>query len=161
MQKVLLLPSIRSRGFAVRKISPATQSELSPALHSWSTRAEFRFPPVVEKPPPVSTWPHEYRVCFNTLMRLAVGAFADVLDELEDERKGRAERLPARLQAFRTSLSPALQSSRGNAQGDITPFDTSFVNFFNYKHGFLGPHRDRCLITVVYTVVHPYYPSPC
>jgi hypothetical protein len=158
MQKGGLLESIRSRGFAVRKISRATQCELTPALHSWLTRAEFRFPPVVEKPPPVSAWPNEYRASFHTLMRLAVGAFADVLDELEVERKGRAERLPARLQAFRASLSPALQSSRGN---DIAPFDTSFVNFFNYKHGFLGPHRDRCLITVVYTVVHPYYPSPC
>ena len=114
---------------------------------------------MVEKPPPVSAWPHEYRASFHALMRLAVGAFADVLEELEHERQGRAARLPARLQAFRASLSPALQSSRRNAQGDIAPFDTSFVNFFNYKHGFLGPHRDRCLVTVVYTVVHPYYPS--
>ena len=28
---------------------------------------------------------------------------------------------------------------------------SSFMNLFNYKYGHLAPHRDRCLVTVVYT----------
>ena len=29
--------------------------------------------------------------------------------------------------------------------------ESSFMNLFNYDYGHLGPHRDRCLVTVVYT----------
>jgi hypothetical protein len=28
---------------------------------------------------------------------------------------------------------------------------SSFMNLFNYNNGHLGPHQDRCLVTVVYT----------
>ena len=56
-----------------------------------------------------------------------------------------SEGLPASLRNFRTSLSA--HGSHAN-----TPFGTSFVNFFNYDHGFLAPHRDRCLVTIVYSL---------
>ena len=68
----LMLASLRARGFAVRTISPAVQAALVPALQSWGTRTEFRFPPVVEDPPPLSAWPKEYQrgcQCHPILLR--------------------------------------------------------------------------------------------
>jgi hypothetical protein len=31
---------------------------------------------------------------------------------------------------------------------------SSFMNLFNYSYGHLAPHRDRCLVTVVFTKPH-------
>jgi len=46
------------------------------------------------------------------------------------------EGLPPRLSAFRTCVMDGLLDNVGTSH-----FDTSFINFFNYRHGFLGPHR--------------------
>jgi len=146
-----LLQSIRARGFAVRPLSLAAQGVLGPALRSWEAQGQFRFPPVSEHPPGIEDWPAQYQRAFDEHMTIATGAFADILGELE-----RSEGLPQRLRALRSSLTPppGASSCPHHAAALRSKFSTSFINFFNYRHGFLAPHRDRCLITVVYTLVH-------
>ena len=185
-----LLQGIRERGFAVQAITPAAQAGLVPALRSWATHGAFRFPPIIENPKPMAEWPPEYRTSYDTLMGLAVGAFTDVLADLEvpgtmlhtsvchcvqmhvygciylcihihiythlyihvnivctymhtihsstyqHTSTQQSEGLPPRLRAFRTCVMDGLLGSVGKSH-----FDTSFINFFNYRHGFLGPHR--------------------
>lgn len=38
-----------------------------------------------------------------------------------------------------------------NLHTNIDYSESSFMNLFNYDYGHLAPHRDRCLVTVVYT----------
>ena len=150
---MVILQALRTRGFAVRTIAPSAKAVLAPALRSWQAQGQFRFPPVIENPPGVSEWPRLYKRSFVEHMAIATQAFADILDELEHER---SEGLPARLQALRAALVPRgdhVASRQRRAVPRHDALSTSFINFFNYQHGLLAPHRDRCLITIVYTIV--------
>jgi len=42
-----------------------------------------------------------------------------------------------------------------NLHKDLDYSQSSFMNLFNYNYGLLAPHRDRCLVTVVYTHTNP------
>ena len=106
----------------------------------------------MENPPGLQEWPIEYRSAFDEHLDIAKDAFADILGELE-----LSEGLPEQLQGLRAAIierrdsSPAFQNHALPVEG---AFGTSFINFFNYQHGFLAPHRDRCLVTIVYTLIH-------
>ena len=69
VQRALASPStLRRRGFAVVPIGAETRAAIAPALRRWGAGNDFRFPPIIENPPPVAAWPHEYR----TGVRLAL-----------------------------------------------------------------------------------------
>jgi hypothetical protein len=80
-------------------------------------------------------WPFSYRRAVCTLLTVAVKCF----DALAPPPGGSV-----------ASSTPSTQPVGGGSTPSISTrhqFLTSFANLFNYEHGHLGAHQDRCLVT--------------
>mmetsp|Transcript_41463 Transcript_41463/g.130610 ORF Transcript_41463/g.130610 Transcript_41463/m.130610 type:complete len:226 (+) Transcript_41463:284-961(+) len=141
-----LVSSIRSRGFAVIPISHEVQTVLKTGLTTWSLEKKFRYPPVVEHPPGLNEWRKEYRDCYDSLLGIAAPCFhrlcTDLMHASDDKNPVDLGKLRRHFDLESSTLLTSPQSV----------FTTSFMNLFNYRWGFLGPHRDRCLVTVIFTM---------
>jgi hypothetical protein len=103
---------------------------------------QFRYPPIdiMEGEPLVrlSISDEVHDECVRALSCLASAALAAVLSQCPDQQTSKVRMLAA-----------SIEEGKQHAQGNMGPFYTSFFNVFNYDHGCLNAHQDRCLITAV------------
>jgi hypothetical protein len=118
----------------------------------------FRFPPIDS---PSFQYGNVERRSFDLLFglcRFALGAVLETQDAMKSQSPSRIEKLRAQLsgaKAFDSAFGsggtdnlPFLDCGGG---GHPLPFSTSFFNLFNYQYGLLNVHKDRCLMTAIYT----------
>lgn len=120
---------------------------LDRAVAEFSGRGVFRFPSVDGESPVV--YIAAAKMGFNVLYAIAARTGAAIVEEMKIHTGKElclvTEEDDLALPAF--------------GRGDDTPFTGkgssraythSFFNIFNYNHGTLNAHRDRCLVTAVY-----------
>jgi hypothetical protein len=124
----MLCNSIRTRGFAVVDIPMDICAELEYALAQWKLMGEFRFPPPSGLE--FGAWDGVYQRAYKNMKLIAAKNMKVITTELKERGHMGEEHHYKKL--------------------DDCNFDASFMNIFNYAHGKLCPHRDRCLVTIVY-----------
>lgn len=117
---------LKQNGFCQIRIPKKTTDLFEKTLNTFSASQTFRFPP--QERMPFDAWPAIYKESYVNLEKIAQKCYFDLCFEL------------SQLQVIK---------DKSSLSGDIT-FETSFMNIFNYKYGFLKPHRDRCLVTIIY-----------
>ena len=121
---------------------------LQSALDEMAAAAHFRFPPV-EGPTRYSDAQRASFIALFQQSRAVLGALLGYAPPL-------AAAAPALTAALREApaYDEALFSSPPEAPlpfaSERQPFASSFFNLFNYDHGLLNTHKDRCLVTLAY-----------
>jgi hypothetical protein len=124
------IPSLKRLGLVPLKVPVETTILFEKTLKSFSDAEKFRFPP--QEGLPFNKWPDLYKECYTTLEDIGRTCYWELLAELSELQREN-----------KVSLDPMLDQTN-------LSFDSSFMNIFNYKYGFLRPHRDRCLVTIIY-----------
>jgi len=135
-----LFGSVQKNGFALVRIPPSSAKQLDSSLQMFRMNETFRFPPPEGNP--FTAWPDMHRESYRCLIDVAKDCFKTLL--LEHKESSNAEK-KSRERADRIL----------NLHKDLDYSQSSFMNLFNYNYGLLAPHRDRCLVTVVYTHTNP------
>ena len=164
-----LLSQLRARGFARVSLAPPAcppwiGDALRAATRDAASAGEFRFPPIDVDGPVAYT--EARRRAFRALFEVATTCFAGLLSSLDgDGGIGRDASLRARRDAFAAAARGADGAGRlfgRDAHEPFAPgqpFAQSFFNLFNYDHGSLNGHRDRGLLTVIYSDAQSKPPS--
>lgn len=121
---------LKTMGFRTLQITPSAALLFENTLQEFSNTKRFRFPP--QEGATFDSWPQPYKDSYFQMESIARSCFSGLVSEL-DELGATGE----------VELDECLKRK------DIS-FETSFMNIFNYKYGYLKPHRDRCLVTIVY-----------
>mmetsp|Transcript_11713 Transcript_11713/g.22352 ORF Transcript_11713/g.22352 Transcript_11713/m.22352 type:complete len:214 (+) Transcript_11713:353-994(+) len=128
---------MKTRGYGLVRVDDnATLRALTGALRHFRGVNQFRFPPFTEPTgdsPGLRHWPFAYRRAVCVLLQSAVSCFSAL----------------APLQADMMASKEATRDTCKNLTR--RSFQTSFVNIFNYDLGYLNSHRDRCLVTVIFS----------
>lgn len=130
MMRAGYVQPLKRLGLVPIRIPAATADLFESTLQEFSSTKKFRFPPQ-EGATAFDAWPENYRHSYFKLERIARDCYFGLLNELTGLKNSK----------FR--LDPCLLKKDTN-------FETSFMNIFNYQYGYLKPHRDRCLVTIVY-----------
>lgn len=137
---------LQQRGFGALRLTQDEKMGLERAVAEFKSRGVFRFPSVEEES---TVYSAAAKTGFNVLYAIAAHTGAAIADEVRIHTGIEVDLVTEE----NTLALPAF------AEGEDTPFTGagssrayihSFFNIFNYNHGTLNAHRDRCLVTAVY-----------
>ncbi|KAK3264420.1 hypothetical protein CYMTET_26843 [Cymbomonas tetramitiformis] len=112
----------------------------------WAGEKQFRWPPRQENELQLADWPLPYRRCYDVLLQTSVLVF----DSLAQNYREKQLLLPEALKRYPGQAQEEMVTQAGSiSQAQKAYFSASFMNIFNYDYGYLGPHKDRCLITTI------------
>ena len=138
-----------NRGFALVRLDESTDSDLlRNALINFQELGEFRFPPVGKQ----VKYQSEHKMCFKILFEVTRHCLKALL-EGNPSFLASGTRL---FSALKESFAPNFVVFGPDGENNFPftqekeAFSTSFFNIFNYDHGLLNAHRDRCLVTAIF-----------
>jgi hypothetical protein len=144
--KNLLLSSLRTHQYAVLQISPHLKRILDSSIADFTSDCKFRFPPILPEPIPLTQWPKLHQESYVQLLNIAVDVFGSICEET------RANNIPYEILM---SADNEWKTREHRNERHLDYFNSTFMNIFNYNYGYLGVHKDRCLVTVIYTKRNP------
>jgi len=140
--------SLNQNGFAVVHLEGDHDAgTLSTSLFQCRNMNEFRFPPIDGS----VQYLDAHMECFKVLFRITRCCLQALLMTSKEHNSAKE----ALLDALEASFSPDYKlffppgkDAQPFPSNDVA-FSTSFLNIFNYDHGLLNTHRDRCLVTAI------------
>ncbi len=138
-----LIRQLRQNGFALVRIEDLkARSLISAALDSAETMGTFRFPPHEQKP----VYSDVNRDCFRILFELTQVCLKALMTEFSPDSPAVNKLL---LELRRSKGAQLFVDNPDEPFLKGQEFSGSFFNIFDYDHGFLNTHRDRCLVTAI------------
>ena len=145
-----LWESLARWGFARLQLSAHGEalSALQRALDEMAGADHFRFPPV-EGPTHYNNAQRESFVALFQQSRAVLGALLQYAPPLAAAAPALTDAL-AEASTYDRSLFTHPPEAPLPFASEQQPFASSFFNLFNYDHGLLNTHKDRCLVTLAY-----------
>lgn len=145
----MMARQIQRIGFGVIRLDSDSKRVLRKAVSHFEQQNTFRFPPIPSSTEEFSPkFTEEYKACFNLLYSMGLHALCELLEAVPFTHRGS---LPdARVAQQAASVPPFTARDSIPFQSHHSAFEGTFFNIFNYNHGSLNAHRDRCLMTLVW-----------
>ena len=137
-----LATSLQRIGYAIVR-APEAVSSCQRAVDTFAASGQFRFPTDEVRDAAYPECGARYRDAFDELYTVG----ARCMKAISASDVGRRARLESRLEPFDAPPGETVPFV-GVASGEW-PFAGSFASIFNYDRGFLNPHKDRGLLTVI------------